>query len=116
MLFHEFLIKHGNIVRTRSGYTATGEREKAGISGVSGHTHRLSQVYNTNYRGMTTWVECGCLCQLNPEYAEGQIVDWQSGLGYGYFEKNNHRFVLHTVPIIGGVMTYDGQRIESKAR
>lgn len=112
-LFHGFLIKHGNLVRTRSGYTATGEREKAGISGVSGHTHRLSQVYNTNYNGMTTWVECGCLCRLDPEYAEGQVVDWQHGLAYGYFEKDNHRFVLHTEPIIKGSMVFNGKKISA---
>jgi len=112
MVFHDFLIKHGNLVRSRSGYTATGEREKAGISGVSGHTHRLSQVYNTNYNGMTTWVECGCLCSLEPEYAEGQVVDWQAGLAYGYFEKGDGRFTIHTAPIIKGAMVFDGKKIK----
>lgn len=111
MVYHEFLVKHGNLVRARSGYTATGEMEKSGISGISGHTHRLSQVYKTNYNGMTTWIECGCLCQLNPEYAEGQIVDWQHGLAYGFFEKDNHRFLLHTTPIIKGKILYGGQEI-----
>jgi len=110
-VFHGFLIKHGNVVRSRSGYTATGEREKAGISGVSGHTHRLSQIYNTNYTGMTTWVECGCLCRLDPEYAEGQIVDWQHGLAFGFYKKDKKRFTIHTAPIIDGCCVYDGKEI-----
>jgi predicted phosphodiesterase len=111
LMFHGFLVKHGNVVRSRSGYTATGEMEKAGISGISGHTHRLSQVYKNNYSGMTTWVEAGCLCSLNPEYAEGQVVDWQQGLAYGFFERDDNRFEIHTAPIIKGRIIYDGRNI-----
>lgn len=116
MLFHDFLIKHGNVVRTRSGYSATGEREKAGISGASGHTHRLGQVFNSDYTGMTSWTECGCLCRIDADafdYTEGQIPNWQQGLAYGYFEKNNHRFGIHAVPIIKGALVFDGRRISA---
>lgn len=111
MLWHGLLVKHGNLVRARSGYTATGEMEKAGISGISGHTHRLSQIYKRNYSGMSTWVECGCLCDLNPEYGEGQILDWQHGLAYGYYEPQGNRFTLHTLPIIKNKCIFDGRLI-----
>lgn len=113
MMFHGMLIKHGNVVRARSGYTATGELEKAWISGVSGHTHRLSQIFKTNYAGMFTWVECGCVCKLDPEYAEGQVTDWQHGLAYGFFRTDKISFEVHTVPIIDGKIRYGGLEISA---
>ena len=111
MLWHGLLVKHGNMVRSKSGYTATGEMEKAGISGISGHTHRLSQVYKRNYASTKTWVECGCLCDLNPEYANGNVMDWQSGLAFGYYEKAGNRFTLHTLPIVHNKCIFDGRLI-----
>jgi hypothetical protein len=111
MMFHGFLVKHGNIVRSRSGYTATGEMEKAGVSGVSGHTHRLSQIFKRNYGGMFTWVECGCLCQLQPEYADGALMDWGHGLAVGHFAKESKRFNINPYPIIKGTLLYDGREI-----
>ena len=111
VVFHGFLIKHGNLVRARSGYTATGEMEKAGISGISGHTHRLAQVFKRNYAGMSTWVECGCLCDLQPEYAEGQIFDWCHGLAVGHFKKDGHSFDVRPVPIIKNTIRWEGQEI-----
>lgn len=111
MMFHGFLVKHGNVVRTRSGYSATGELEKAGISGVSGHTHRLSQVFKRHYGGMYTWAEIGCLCKLDSEYMEGQVADWQHGIGFGYFKKADNNFVIHVLPIIKGRLIFDGQFI-----
>lgn len=111
MKFHGFLVKHGNIARAKSGYSATGELEKAGISGLSGHTHRLGKIYRTNYGGMFTWVEAGCLCDLNPEYMEGQIADWAHGLAYGMFKQKDRRFVIHTTPIINGKIVFEGREI-----
>lgn len=112
MLFHGFVVKHGNVVRTRSGYSATGELEKVGVSGISGHTHRLAQVYKTHFGGMYTWVECGCLCRTDKvEYLEGQQADWQHGLAAGFFERGGNRFTLHVYPIIKGKMIYDGREI-----
>lgn len=111
MMFHGFLVKHGNVVRTRSGYSATGELEKAGISGISGHTHRLSHIFKRHYGGMYSWTEIGCLCQLNPEYMEGQIPDWQNGFATGEFEKNGDRFTIHIYPIIKGTVVYNGEKI-----
>lgn len=71
----------------------------------------LAQVYKRNYGGMYTWIECGCLCELDPEYAEGQIMDWAHGLAYGYFKKNEHRFIVHTLPIVKGKVVFEGLEI-----
>ncbi len=46
----KLLVKHGHMVRQRSGYTATGELERNGISGISGHTHRLGQIFKRSLK------------------------------------------------------------------
>jgi predicted phosphodiesterase len=109
--FHGFVIKHGNIVRAKSGHTANAELEKSWKNGLSGHTHRLGQIYRRNAGGMFVWTECGCLCDLNPEYAEGQIVDWSSGLAYGYYEKDGNRLEIHVLPIIKRRIVFNGHDI-----
>lgn len=106
--YHGFVVKHGTVVRKHSGYTAMGELELAGVSGISGHTHRLGEIYRTNHSGMLKWVEAGCLCDLNPEYMEGQLTNWQQGLAYGFFEKGGNKFLVNTLPIIKGKIFYEG--------
>lgn len=112
----DFVIKHGDIVRPRSGYTATGELDRAGMSGVSGHTHRLGQVYRRNLSGSTTWVEAGCLCDLQPEYLRGNVADWQHGLAYAYMERDGNRFVTHTLPIVNGRCIFNGKEISVRRK
>lgn len=116
MMFHGFIVKHGNVVRVRAGYSATGELDKAGMSGVSGHTHRMAQVYRRDFQGrMFTWIESGCLTSLRPEYLEGQTVDWCHGLTYGVYEKRAHnsRFMLHPTPIINAKIIFQGKEIHA---
>lgn len=96
------IVKHGHVVRARSGYTASGELDRNGISGISGHTHRLGQVYKRSRAGMLTWVESGCLCQYDPDYMEGQTSDWQQGLSFGTIALRGGGFSVHTAPIIKG--------------
>lgn len=110
VLHHGVLVKHGNIVANKSGYTAYREMDRAGISGVSAHTHRLGQVFKTNYGGMYTWVECGCACDDRPEYVTG-VPDWQHGMAYGYWRKGDERFTVHTLPIINGRAVYGGREV-----
>lgn len=109
--FHGFVIKHGNIVRAKAGHTANAELEKSWKNGLSGHTHRLSAIYRRNSAGMFTWTECGCLCDLNPEYAEGQTVDWCTGLALGHYEKNGNRLEIHVLPIIKRRIVFNGHDI-----
>ena len=96
------IVKHGHVVRQRSGYTATGELERNGVSGISGHTHRLGQVYKRSRAGVMTWVESGCLCKYDPDYMEGQVSDWQQGLSFGTVSLRGRGFTVHTAPIIKG--------------
>ena len=95
------IIKHGSLIRQKAGYTATGELEKAGQSGTSGHTHRLAHIHRRNFRGrVDDWIEAGCLCRLDPDYMEGATVDWCHGLAFGIWD--GRRLVVRTAPIIGG--------------
>lgn len=73
----KFLLKHGNVVRQQSAYTANAEHRKYGMSGASGHTHRLAQFYHRDHNGNHLWLETGCTCDLNPEYTPDP--DWQNG-------------------------------------
>ncbi len=95
------LSKHGDIIRKYSSYTAHWEFEREGMSGMSGHTHRLGKFYHTVRGGKYQWMECGCLCSLEPEYFEG-IPDWQYGIGLTQFRGNTKHFCASELPIISG--------------
>ena len=97
--FHNVLIKHGDIVRGSSSYSAKGELVKEGVSGVSGHTHRLGISFETKRSGFKFWMEGGCLCskEVAIEYVRG-IPDWQLGFSALIFKDNNVFPVL--IPII----------------
>lgn len=109
--FHGLVVKHGNVVRRSAGYSGTGELDAIGTSGISGHTHRLAQIYRTNHGGMYTWIESGCLCSLKPEYAEGQVMNWQHGLSYGLFKKSDSRFLIQPIPIVNGCLIWNGREV-----
>jgi len=95
-----FLFKHGDRVHKFSAYTAKNELDNEGISGASGHSHRLGQHYRTKRGGEYTWIECGCLCDLEQEYLEGRIADWQQGIGLVSFIGNSKYYFATTIPII----------------
>ena len=92
------MFKHGDIIRKWSSYTARGEQEKEGMSGASGHSHRLGQFYHTVRGGKYTWMECGMLCSTDQEYLEGRIADWQLGIGLVIFWGTHYRAI--PIPII----------------
>ncbi len=114
MEYHGFIVKHGHVIRKWAGYSAHAELEKNGKSGASGHTHRLAQIFRTDLTGVHTWIETGCLCDLEPEYMEGQQADWQHGLAYGMFRKQDKRFAIHAVPIVDGSLIFGSKEIVSK--
>lgn len=109
MFYKGIIVKHGNVVRKFAGYTAKAEFEKNGMSGVSAHSHRLSQYRHANESGDYVWVESGCLCKLDPEYLEGEVANWQQGFSIGYFKEHSKRFHLETVPIVRGKSMYGGR-------
>ncbi len=96
--FHGFAIKHGDLVRKNASYTARAELNKVGISGISGHTHRLGSCFKRDHSGQKVWYEAGCLCELEPEY--DKTPDWQQGFAIGLFERVGNRFYVTSIPII----------------
>ena len=103
---HGFIVKHGDIVRKYSGMTARAEMEKVGKSGISGHTHRLSSYFRRTMDGTMVWYECGCLCELNPEWVH--YPDWQQGFAVAWFEKAGNRFFVNLIPIIKSRFIFNG--------
>jgi hypothetical protein len=101
-------IKHGDLVRKDAGYTAKGELENTGLSGVSVHTHRLAVHAKTNEAGSFLWMEAGCLCLLNPSYMMGKVPNWQQGFGIGFFKEGSKRFHMDRVPIINHKAMHGG--------
>lgn len=99
------IVTHGSIVRKQSAYSARGQLEKYGISGVSGHTHRLGTHWRTDLRGTYYWLETGCLCSLKSEYIIG-VPDWQQGLAVGTYLDGN--FSITTYPITDGKVVFEG--------
>lgn len=74
----KIIAKHGTLVRKWSGWSAKGEWEKYGCSGVSGHTHRQGWFTHHDHNGRTNWVEAGCTCTLDGQ-PYGTDFDWQQG-------------------------------------
>jgi predicted phosphodiesterase len=102
MKYRGKVVKHGNIVRKYSAYTARGELDSTGISGFSVHTHRAGVHFQTNEGGKHFWYEFGCLCKLNAEYMEGKTPNWQQAFGIGYFKLGSAKCNVHIIPIING--------------
>jgi predicted phosphodiesterase len=105
------IVKHGDYVRKRAGYSATAEIDDAWVSGISGHTHRMAMVGRRNEAGLFSWTEAGCLCDLNPEYMEGKTADWHQAIAYGTHETPGSRFEIQLAPIIKGKIIYGGVEI-----
>ena len=106
--FRGTIIKHGDIVRKFACYTGKGEFENTGISGISGHTHRLGLYSNTNEAGNFVWMECGHLCDIHQEYLEGKVPNWQQGFGIGFYKEGSKRFNVEPVRIINHKAMYGG--------
>lgn len=99
-VYRNFVFKHGNLVSKEAGMTARRELAAEGMSGVSGHTHRLAQIYARERGGKYTWIENGCLCDLEPDWVDG-ITNWQHGLSIVSFDKDDSYFAI-PLPIING--------------
>jgi len=97
-MYQGVLCKHGDLVRQHSGYTAKNELSHEGVSGMSGHTHRLGMHFETNRGGKYVWMETGCLCNVL-EYIKG-IANWQQGVGMFIFKPNSKHFYPCLAPII----------------
>lgn len=100
-------VTHGNVVRQGAGYTAHKEMS-CGLSGISGHTHRLAKVWRTKEAGQTFWIEAGCLCKLDMGYLSDTAADWQQGFVLGWVDESEY-WHLHPVEIINHTAFWNGK-------
>lgn len=107
-LSSQFFIEHGDRVRQHSGYTAKAMMDRRGMSGISGHTHRLGTFYRRDRGGTYVWLENGCLARLDPEY--DAFPNWQQGFTIGWFKKSGRRFHVEQIPITDHAFVYSGRR------
>lgn len=97
ILHDRLVVKHGDIIRKFSAYTAKGEleNEQYAISTLTGHTHRGGTHYATGRNGTLIAQEGFCLCSLNPEYIQG-TPNWQQGIVLSTVTKQS--VVMEAVP------------------
>ena len=103
-----FLVRHGTVVRKHAGASARAEMESAGVSGVSGHTHRLGIFRRTTYGPPLTWAEGGCLCGVSPTYVLGQ-ADRQQGATIAHLSTRGQGVLLQEVVGHAGKLWYGGR-------
>jgi hypothetical protein len=96
-----FLVRHGSVVRKGAGNSAKGELDNAGISGWSGHTHRLATFRKNGYRTLQ-WTEQGGFMRLDPDYIAGGKPDWTQGCVVGEFSTRSDSFATYEVPFVAG--------------
>jgi hypothetical protein len=107
ILFDRLILKHGSVVRKWSAYTAKGEYEKYGKSGMSGHTHRASGFFHTDHNGAHGWWELGCGCNTNPDYCEDP--DWQQAFAVVTWSANRTRYGVEQVIVSDGQAIFRGK-------
>lgn len=98
----DLVVKHGTIVRGEAGATAKAEHLASGLSGVSGHTHRLATYRRSGYVNRS-WTEGGCLCRLDPDYIVG-APNWTQGCVV--MELGRESWVTHEVPFVAGKLRF----------
>lgn len=98
-------VTHGDIVRAHSAYSARGTFEKAGVSTLVGHTHRLGAHFKTNKAGIHGVWENGCLCTLKPDYMKNP--DWQHGFAVIHVADSG-LFNVQQIPILQQKMFFYG--------
>lgn len=105
-------VTHGEVARKGSGQSARAQHR--GLSGISGHTHRLGHVWETDLRGTIEWVEGGCLCSLTPDYIAAP--DWQQGFTTVCVDRARGRYEIRPVAIRRAGrsywLMYDGEMFE----
>ena len=103
LLHGRLRIKHGELVRKHSGWSAKAELEKLKyqVSVVMGHTHRMGAFYATGPRHTVGGWEIGCLCSLKPTWINDP--DWQQGICFIEMNGSNadHHFQVHPIVFTG---------------
>ncbi len=104
--YASLLIEHGDLVRQHAAYTAKAMFEKRGSSGIVGHTHRFGVYTRRDASEEYIYVENGCTCRLDPEYAP--FPNWQQSFTY-VIAYDPHHLCVVPVPI-----TAQGFRAEGR--
>ena len=99
-------LTHGNLVRKKSAYTASGMLEKYGVPILFGHTHRGGVHYRTDARDTLAAWENFCLCRFDMPYLAGP-PNWQHGWSVVYND-NKRRFHVVQVPVVGYRYVFEG--------
>jgi hypothetical protein len=92
------VVQHGRKVSSKSGYTASAQMDKYGISGVSGHTHRFAIITRTFRGDVKWWIEGGSLCNLEPSSHYVDKPNWANAFAIGIFDKKNN--LLYPTPVL----------------
>lgn len=97
-----FLFYHGKRV---SMYAPRWELDDNGVSGMSGHVHRIANHSKTDYSGVKTWYTCGHLCDpTKAEYVDKP--NWQQAVGIVYLAKKGKKFQADVIPIVDHKFLY----------
>lgn len=101
----DLLVGHFCKAAKNTCYTVKLLVEKYMTNVVQAHTHRLGEYairgYNSTLRG---W-ECGCLCDLNPDYVA--VPNWQQG--FLMYSRNQGNWNMEVVHIEDGVAMFRGK-------
>lgn len=107
------LIEHGDIARSKSGFTGHGMLDRRGMSGFSGHTHRLAIVTRTQSGIPKFWVETGNLCKLKFASPYVKSPDWHQGFAIGMYDPKQRVMHPSIVPIIDHRFVWEGRIYEA---
>jgi predicted phosphodiesterase len=104
------LVTHGKRVNK---YAARAELDDHGVSGVSGHTHKVQSHCKTDYKGVKVWHSIGHLCDAaQAEYVSNP--DWQQALGILHLARKGKRFYAEVIPIVDHKFVYGGRHYSPK--
>jgi hypothetical protein len=99
---------HGKMISKHSAWSAQKESDRWGLSGVSGHVHRLGVYYQTSYDYRRFWVEAGFLGSMSVPGA-ADTSNWQQGFATVVVEDGN--VYPQTHPIYDGKTIVEGKSI-----
>lgn len=107
-LIGDFYVHHGSSVSKHAGQSAKGEADSYGVSGFSGHTHRLGVFHQRFLDGReVSWYECGHLTDP-AQHSYNQHYNWQSGYAYAYVDRG--RVYPFLSKFIGNTVVHDGKK------
>lgn len=100
-----FLFTHG---KRTTMYSSRWELQDNGISGMSGHVHRIQTHAQTDRSGVKAWYGIGHVAdEKQCEYTTNP--NWQQGLGVVYFHPSKKRFHAEVIPIVEHKFIYAGK-------